>query len=319
MKFTIALCTRNRPQMLTACINSIQSLNIPPSCNLHLVIVENNDNPKCESLVSNLMKSTPQIKYTYTLEKKIGIPIARNTSLEIAIKSNPDWICFIDDDEIVQNDWLMKYYETIQTNSADVFTGPVDQILPENLPVWFKFPSAFRFEHLSVMHSAATNNTIAKSCYFNGQRHEFRFNENFRFTGGEDTELFNRICNSGGVIRFVEDAVVNEIVAQERISIKWMLAKQFSNGNLAARGQITEFGNPNSTRYWVITKYFIQEIFKQSGSGIMFLLWGVVTWPFSKRSVRYIVKGLKKIWWVSGVFSGFVRIEFNLYKKIEGH
>ena len=213
----------------------------------------------------------------------------------------------------------MKYYETIQINSADVFTGPVDQILPENLPIWFKFPPAFRFEHLSVMHSAATNNTIAKSCYFNGQRHEFRFNENFRFTGGEDTELFNRICNSGGVIRFVEDAVVKEIVAQERISIKWMLAKQFSNGNLAARGQITEFGNPKSTRYWVITKYFIQEIFKQSGSGIMFLLWGVVTWPFSKRSIRYIVKGLKKIWWVSGVFSGFVRIEFNLYKKIEGH
>ena len=318
MKFAIALCTRNRPQMLTTCINSIQSLIIPPNCNLHLVIVENDDYPKCESLISNLMKSTPHIEFSYILEKKMGIPIARNTSLESAIKSNPDWICFIDDDEIVNKDWLMKYHEIIQIDSADVFTGPVDQILPKNLPVWFKFPSAYRFEHLSEMDTAATNNTIAKSSYFNGQRHKFRFNENFRFTGGEDTDLFSRICNSGGVIRYVKDAIVKEVVAPERISIRWMLAKQFSNGNLAARGHTAIDRTRDSTQYWKVTKYYMREIFKQSGSGIMFLLWGVVTWPFSKRAIRYIVKGLKKICWVCGVFSGVFKIEFNLYKRVEG-
>ena len=319
MNFAIALCTRNRPQMLTACINSIQSLKIPPNCNLHLIIVENNENPNCESLIKDLMKSSPHIKFVYSLEKKIGLPMARNTSLESAIETDPDWICFIDDDEIVNSDWLMKYYENIHTNSADVFTGPVDQILPENLPIWFKFPSAYRFKHLSIMDTAATNNTVAKSSYFNGKPHKFRFNEKFRFTGGEDTDLFSRIRISGGVIRYVHDAIVSEVVAQERISIKWMLAKQFSNGNLVAHGHIAAYGQWDSYRYWGATKYIIREIFKQSSSGIMFSLWGVLIWPFSKRSIRYIVKGLKKICWVFGVFSGLVSIKFNLYKRIEGN
>ena len=149
--------------------------------------------------------------------------------------------------------------------------------------------------------------------------HEFRFKEKFRFTGGEDTDLFSRISNSGGVIRYVKDAIVREVVAPERISIRWMLAKQFSNGNLAARGHTAEDRIQDSTRYWKTTKYYIREVFKQSGSGIMFLLWGVVTWPFSRRAIRYIVKGLKKICWVCGVFSGVFSIEFNLYKKIEGN
>ena len=319
MKFTIALCTRNRPQMLTACINSIKSLIVPSDCQLHLVIVENDEKPKCETLVKELMKSTPDLDYTYIFERKLGIPIARNTSLEVAIQTDPDWICFIDDDETVNSDWLVKYYEIIKTESADVYTGPVEHILPENLPVWFKFPKPYRFENLEEMDTAATNNTIAKSSYFNGQQHAFRFQEKFRFTGGEDTDLFSRIKVSGGLIRYAREAMVCEVVAEERIRIKWMLEKQFSNGNLAMRGHISAFGQLESNRYWKATKHFIREFWKQSSSGILFFLWGLLIWPFSKRAIRYIVKGLAKLCWVFGVFSGLIRINFNLYKEVEGN
>ena len=305
--------------MLTACINSIKSLIVPANCQLHLVIVENDESSKCKALVKDLMKSTPDLDYTYILEKKLGIPIARNTSLEAAIKTNPDWICFIDDDETVNSDWLAKYHEIIQTESADVYTGPVDHILPKNLPVWFKFPKPYQFENLEEMDTAATNNTIVKSSYFNGLKYEFRFQEKFRFTGGEDTDLFSRIKISGGVIRYAKNALVSEVVAQDRIRIKWMLAKQFSNGNLAARGHVAMFGYRDSTRYGEATKYIFREFWKQSSSGILFFIWGIVSWPFSKRAIRYIVKGLAKLCWVTGVISGLMKINFNLYKKIEGH
>ena len=319
MKFTIALCTRNRPQMLTACINSIKSLKIPSGCQLALVIVENNKKPECETLVRDLMKLKPDLSYKYILEEHLGIPFARNTSLEAAMKTEPDWICFIDDDETVKMDWLEKYYEIIQTNSADVYSGPVDHILPDELPIWFKFPKPYRYENMAVMDTAATNNTIAKSSYFNGQQHEFRFQEKFRFTGGEDTDLFSRIKLSGGVIRYALEAVVFEEVPKDRIKIKWMLAKQFSNGNLAARGRISAFGHWKSTDNWNATKYIIREFCKQSISGLLFFLWGVVSSLFSKRAIRYIVKGLAKLCWVTGVLSGLLRINYNLYKNIEGN
>ena len=325
MKFTIALCTRNRPQMLTTCINSIKSLEIPLNCNLHLVIVENNENPDCKHLIQDLMKPSPQIGYTYCLEKRLGLSMVRNTSLESAINSNPDWICFLDDDQFVERDWLTSYHSIIQTNVADVYTGKVNYVLPnniqpENLPVWFKFPFT-QYEHpnLIILDSAGAGNTIAKASYFNGQPYEFRFNEKFHFTGGEDFELFKRITNSGGVIRYFKEAVANEIVAMERISIKWVIKKEFSNGNLTGFGRATKYGNWSTTVYWYKTLYLIREAITRSFSGTLYFIWGTVIWPFSPRSIRYIVKGLRKIFWAIGLFMGIARIRFKLYKITEGN
>ena len=318
MKFTIALCTRNRPQMLSNCIQSIQQLTIPANCQLHLVIVENNESPDCETLVNNLIKSTPDLSYTYILEKKLGLSTVRNTSVELAVKTNPDWICFLDDDQFVGRDWLITYHNIIQTNSADVYSGKLNYVLPnniqpENLPIWFKFPyTYFEFPDRTIFDSTRTGNTIVKASYFNGQPFEFRFDERFRFTGGEDYELFSRINSCGGVIQYVKDAVANEIIAVDRISIKWMVTKEFSNGNLTGYGHVTQFGN------WEKTLYLIREIFKRTFSGTLFLIWGLIIWPFSKRAIRYIVKGIRKVCWVIGLLLGFVRIRYGLYKNIEG-
>ena len=325
MKFTIALCTRNRPQMLTTCINSIKSLEIPPNCKLHLVIVENNETPDCKHLVQDLMKSSPQIGYTYCLEERLGLSMARNTSLESAIMSNPDWICFLDDDQFVERDWLISYHNIIQTNLADVYSGTVNYVLPndiqpEDLPVWFKFPfSNYEYQNLIIQESAGTGNTIAKASYFNGQPYEFRFDEKHQFTGAEDFELFKRISNSGGIIRHYSEAVANEIIALERISIKWMIKKEFSNGNLTGSGRAIRYGNWSTSLYWFKTLYLIREAIKRSFAGTLFLIWGIVIWPFSPRSIRYIVKGIRKIFWAFGLFLGFARIRFKLYKITEGN
>ena len=324
MKFTIILCTRNRPQMLSNCIRSIQKLTIPSNCQLYLVVAENNANPDCEQLIKDLMKSTPGIDYTYILETKLGLPMVRNTSLETAIKTKPDWICFLDDDQFVGRDWLTVYHKMIQTNSADVYTGKLNYVLPENiqpenLPIWFKFPfTQHEYPDLVILDSTGTGNTIVKASYFNGQSFAFRFNEKFRFTGHEDYDLFSRINNCGGVIQYVKAAVANEIIAEERISIKWMTTKEFSNGNLKGNEHIDKIGNWRTSKFWNKTLYLINEAIKRFFSGTLFLIWGLVIWPFSKRSIRYIVKGIRKIYWATGLFLGFMRIRYNLYKNTEG-
>ena len=325
MKFTIIVCTRNRPKMLTNCVRSIQSLLIPNNCNIHLVIVENNDEPECKSLIEKLMKLTPNIGYTYCLEKRIGLSTVRNTSLETAVKSNPDWICFLDDDQFVEQDWLNSYHSIIQTNSADVYSGKVEYILPENikpedLPIWFKFPlTQFQFPDLITFDTTGAGNTIAKASYFDGQPHEYRFDDKFRFTGGEDFDLFGRIHTNGGVIKYVTDALAYEVIAMERISIKWVINKEFSNGNLSGFGLFDQFGKWTEPKFRDQAIYLIRETVKRLFSGTLFLIWGLIIWPFSKRAIRYIVKGIRKIYWVVGLFLGFARIRYGLYKNTEGN
>ena len=324
MKFTIAVCTRNRPQMLSNCINSIKNLVIPSNCQLHLVIVENNESPECKSLINDLMKTTPDLNYSYILEKKLGLPMVRNTAVERAIEMNADWIGFLDDDQVVGSDWLIKFHNTILTGSADVYTGKLNYVLPENvqpenLPVWFKFPfTHYEYPEDFVFDATGTGNTIVKASYFDGQLQEFRFDEKFRFTGGEDYDLFNRITKCGGVIKYVKDAVANEVIARDRISIKWVVAKEYSNGNLTGYGHVSQIGNWRSAKFREKTLYLIREIMKRSFSGTLFFAWGLLIWPFSKRGIRYIVKGIKKVSWVMGLLLGFTKFRFNLYKKTEG-
>ena len=325
MKFAIAVCTRNRPQMLSNCIRSIQNLTIPSNCQLHLVIVENNENPDCESLINDLMNSTPDLNYTYVLEKTLGLSTVRNTSVETAIKTNPDWIGFLDDDMYIGRDWLTKFHNVIQTESADVYTGKLNYVLPdnmqpENLPVWFKFPlTQFEYPDDFIFDATGTGNTVVKAGYFNGQLRKFRFDEKFQFTGGEDYDLFNRIYKTGGVIQYVKDAVANEIIARDRISIKWVVSKEYSNGNLTGYGHVSQIGDWKSAKFWDQTLYLIREIVKRTFSGTLFFIWGVIIWPFSKRGIRYIVKGIKKIIWVFGLLLGFARIRFKLYKNTVGN
>ena len=313
MKFTIALCTRNRPIMLKSCIKSIQKLEIPKSCDLHLVVVENNVNSECKALVSKLMTLTPQIKFTYILEKKLGLSTARNTSLDSAISTAPDWICFIDDDEYVKEDWLLNYFNAINSAPADVYVGPVDRIAPKNVPISYKIPSKHREEHLTIQNSASTGNVIVKASFFNGLQHNYRFDEKYQFTGCEDIDMFWRIRMTGGVIRYVANAVVYETIPIERTTIKWALSKEFLDGNNTLSLYSTYYG------YKYTIKKYSGELFERMYTGILLILWGTVSSPFSKRSIRYFVKGLKRYSWVFGFFSAFFKFNYQRYKKIEGN
>ena len=108
-------------------------------------------------------------------------------------------------------------------------------------------------------------------------------------------------------------------VALERLNLKWLIAKEFSNGNLVAHGHIAKYGKLEQTKFWTATKQFIREVWTQSSSGILFFLWGIIILPFSKRSIRYIVKGIKKLCWVAGVLTGLAKFKFNLYRDPKGN
>ena len=87
---------------------------------------------------------------------------------------------------------------------------------------------------------------------------------------------------------------------------------------LKGNEHIEQIGNWCTSKFWNKTFYLISEAIKRFFSGTFFLIWGLVIWPFSKRSIRYIVKGIRKIYWVIGLFLGFMKIRYNLYKNTEG-
>ena len=102
----ITICTRKRSEMLTQCLISVCEECAVESIGVTVVVVENDKEESCLSVIENLQLAYPDIKLIYTNEPRVGIPCARNRAVDVALAQRADWIAFIDDDEKLEAGWL---------------------------------------------------------------------------------------------------------------------------------------------------------------------------------------------------------------------
>ncbi len=224
MRVVVTVCTRERPQMLKATLGSIITQELPHGLGLSVVVVENDDLPRSAEMVDRLSKNA-DIPIIYAHEPQLGIPIARNRALSIALQQRPDWIAFIDDDEIASPTWLARFHEAAASVDSDVYQGPVEYVYPSPAPAWMK---SARRRHLATgtaLPTAATSNTFMRARIASQDGLGLRFNEKMRFTGGSDNDYFYRAVERGARICWLNEALVHEMVPQIRMTLRWQLAR----------------------------------------------------------------------------------------------
>jgi GT2 family glycosyltransferase len=92
MDHSILVCTRNRPEKLIRCIESLQAADLGDSC--EIVVVDQSD---------QAIDLGGGAKISYFWRKGRGLARARNEAIKLARGS---FLCFTDDDCIVTHDWL---------------------------------------------------------------------------------------------------------------------------------------------------------------------------------------------------------------------
>jgi len=219
----VTVCTRQRDEMLKACLNSVLPQLEASDARTSLVVVENDDSPRNRQMVRELAKSYAGVRVEYHLETVLGIPFARNAAIEAALSLRADWVLFIDDDEEARPGWLEAYRAAIRRSDADVFRGPVEYIYPDDQPEWLRMKPFDGGPTGSLVRSGTTNNLAAKASLFAADGQNLRFDTRLRFCGGEDVELFQRATNNGSQIRWVGEAVTIERQRGVRLSQKWIL------------------------------------------------------------------------------------------------
>ena len=222
MRVVVTVCTRERPQMLRACLESLTTQNVPPGISLALIVVENDSVTRCAKLVSQLNERSP-VPITYAFEPRLGIPVARNRALAIALELQPDWIAFIDDDETAAPEWIANFVETSKTLQCDVLQGPVESVYPEAPPSWMKIPVRKHQPTGLELRTAATSNTFMRARLACPKGLALRFNEGMRFTGGSDNEYFFRAADLGARICWSNETPVYENVPRIRLTLRWQL------------------------------------------------------------------------------------------------
>jgi glycosyltransferase involved in cell wall biosynthesis len=112
---TVAICTKDRPDQLVRCLNSLLKLQ---SDRFEIVVI---DNAPTDDRTQALIATLPTVRYVR--ESKAGLNFARNRALEVA---NTELLAFLDDDVVVDRLWFDGLITAwVENPDAAAWTGLV--------------------------------------------------------------------------------------------------------------------------------------------------------------------------------------------------
>lgn len=238
----IGLGTKNRPKMLEQALESLVAMNVPDGVEVRLIVCENGKLESCRSIVEEFHNRV-SFGVSYLREERDGIVFMRNRILGEAMKANPDYLAFFDDDETVTPNWLIALYNTSQMYAADVVQGHVDQRFPQVQGIELIrrfFPGSFDACTGGELQQAFTNNVLFKAEWV--RVHHLKFNERFNLTGGSDSFFFSTLKEMGAKIVFSKEAVVVEDVPESRANIEWIFSRAYRNGYVRFLMNVERYG-----------------------------------------------------------------------------
>ena len=305
MIITIGLCTYKRPNMLDNTIKSISKLSLPIDAKISLCIIDNDEKCSAQYVIEKWNKLL-SMKIIYVVEKNLGIAYARNKALFIASKKKTDLMLFIDDDEIVEPSWLNAHIEYYKKNNVDVVLGPVESILPTQVPKWIVFGEFFKIKKLSentICKDGATGNVLFN---FNKLYHDYELRFNTTLKSREDNDFFMRASIKGAKILWTNTAIVYEDIPMSRLNTKWLIQRTYKSGEAYAKREVYRLGY--FIGYMVLTLKIIYRVLK-----------GILIFPlFFLGKYSYLVKSAQEFSIAMGIMGGVFGSNYDDYKFIHG-
>jgi glycosyltransferase involved in cell wall biosynthesis len=226
----IAIATYRRPAHLQALLESLR-LAEAPGRQVQVLVVDNDPDGSAMAVVEAMGPDVSAV-----LETHPGVSAARNRALDV-IGDSVDAVIFLDDDEVVEPDWLERLLAHADESGADVVTGPVAPLFEPNTPAWlvnggFWHRTRHRTGH--PVTSVATNNTLVRTELLRRAPH-VRFREDLSLKGGSDTQFFRDLQPYSGPFLWCDEALVHERLLPDRTTRRWLFRRAVRIGNVNAR------------------------------------------------------------------------------------
>lgn len=207
---TVVICTRERPNELERCLESLSRLRHPDH---EVLIIDNSEGDPAVRTIAHKAGAR------YILEPRVGLSAARNTG---ARHARGDIVAFTDDDTTVDPDWLTGLVRPMDRKEVTACTGRVllddtpggrayaqvggeDQgerpfTVSRTTPNWFEIAN---FGGLGV----GPNMAFRRRLFDRG----FRFPEHLghpNSVAGEEHFALFKVLAAGGTVAYTPDAVV---------------------------------------------------------------------------------------------------------------
>lgn len=282
MDFTVIICTYNRSRGLPACIRKLAEQRGVESLDWEVLIVDNNSSDDTRLTVERLAAEEP-IKIRYAFESQQGLNYARNHGMQA---SDGKYFCYVDDDILVDPNWLASLYSALEANDADAVGGRIHLDPGIRLPGWinedmrgflgyqdygdspFRMDGVERYPHGGNM--SFNRRVVDKIGGFNpnlGRKGEGR--KRGELFKGAETDYFHRLAATADARIFYEPrSIVYHQILPHQLERKYFLTLHFNAGFQKAFYDTTEF----SRHFMGVPLFLYPQSMRATGSylGLLF-------------------------------------------------
>lgn len=199
-----------------------------PRWQIETVIIDNDPAGGARATVEAI--TDPHVRYVNEVHP--GLSAVRNRALDEA--ADADLLVMMDDDERPESGWLRALLHTWRDTSASAVAGRVIAEFDGELDPWIAAGQFF------VRRNMPTGTPITVSAFGNIlldlrqiRPTGIRFDERFRFAGGEDTMFTSTLHARGLTMAWCAESIVIDRVPKERMTRAWVLKRAWSHGNVA--------------------------------------------------------------------------------------
>ena len=255
MKITVILCTYNRCGQLAKALESAVNLRLPESIKWEILVVDNNSRDQTREVADHFLRLWPD-RIRYLFEPHQGKSHALNAGIR---EASGDVLAFMDDDVVVEPDWLQNLTSCLQSNEWAGAGGRIRPAREFSPPLWLSSESKYALAPLAIFDLGDKACELREPPFGTNMAFHKRMFENygaFRTDLGpcpgselrnEDTEFGQRLLSKGERLRYEPFAIVYHAVPEERLQQKYFLAWWYDK----ARANVRELGMPPHTR-WVV-------------------------------------------------------------------
>ena len=229
---SLVICTYNRVAYLGSALEKIAA-NKVPECGYEVVLVDNNSTDGTEEVCQAFGESHPEVKFRRFLETAQGLSFARNRGIR---EAQGDIIVFLDDDSMVEQDYLQKLEKYCQDYpQAAAFGGCIHPLFESGSePDWL---CKWTYSWFSAIDLGPQAKEFT-SGYPIGANMGFRrsaldtagvFNTSLGRTlknlmGGEEKDIFDRIAAAGLHIWYFPDLKVGHVIPESRTTKDYIIS-----------------------------------------------------------------------------------------------
>jgi glycosyltransferase involved in cell wall biosynthesis len=253
MLITMAMCTWNRANQLGRALNAAAAMTIPESVEWEFIIVDNGSTDDTAEIVSSFCDHLP-IRCFH--EPTPGLSNARN---RVVAETRGDFVCWTDDDVLVDKAWLFSYCEAfVRFPEMAVFGGPIKPVFEGAQPEWFienrkRLGEFFAERDLGpdIVPLSLENIQLPYGANYavrTKEQRRYLYDPNLGVGPrqkrlGEEVEVIHAIIAEGGRGLWIPGALVEHIIPASRVSLDYV------KGHQEAAGETWAYLNHAPKRY----------------------------------------------------------------------